>query len=180
MIYYSIPWSRTKNIGGYYNSFMDLLDNGDWGCFVDGDACFTTTYFGNQLHDITEKYPECGLFTAMTNRVKNKWQVLPGIDHSNNDINYHRRIGSELYEVKYDLIRDVSDVDRITAMSGVLILIKRDLWAELGGFKHGMLGVDNDMMWKAQDKHKKIYLMEGVYVYHWYRDGNTEDTAHLK
>jgi len=180
MIYYTIPWNTDKNIGVYYNIIAAAAEHdNDYLCFIDADATFTTHFFGKQLEDIIKKYPECGLFTAKTNRVGCQWQ-LENCDWNNNDIAYHRAIGQKLYETRYDRITDVSDKPRNEAMSGVLILIRKSLWKSLGGFiETGMLGVDNDIMWKAQSRNEKIYLMNGVYLYHWYRGGDKNSRSHL-
>ena len=85
-IYYSQPWSTKKNIGAYYNKFMELLpDDDDFACFTDGDAMFMTVYYGRQIEDIVKKYPQCGLFTCMTNRVAFPNQIAD-ISWQNNDI----------------------------------------------------------------------------------------------
>jgi hypothetical protein len=39
----------------------------------------------------------------------------------------------------------------------------------LGKFSDGFLGVDTQMHQSARAKSIEVYLMEGVYVYHWYR-----------
>ena len=63
MIYYSIPWHSKQNIGSYYNKFMQLLPNSNYGCFIDGDACFTTSNFGSIIESHTNK-PNVGLWTC--------------------------------------------------------------------------------------------------------------------
>jgi len=176
-IYYSIPWDSDKNLGQYYNDFMSKLNDDEFACFIDGDACFTTQYFGKQLEDIVEKYPECGLFTAVASRMGCIWQRAG--DPNTDDINIHRRIGKQLFDSKYDEIVDVSDVHYLSVLSGVLILLKKEIWKKLGGFpEEGILGIDNSIHWKAQGMKEKVYLMNGVYLYHWYR-GGTEDLSHL-
>ncbi|MFH1231538.1 MAG: glycosyltransferase domain-containing protein [Planctomycetota bacterium] len=171
-IYYSMPWNNDQNVGAYYNSFMKLLGDDDYACFIDGDTIFTTVHYGKQIYDIVTQNPNCRLFTAMTNRVQCKYQVVDGIDKDNNDMVYHRELGEKLFAEKYDEVQDISLKGKYEAMSGVLILIKKSLWKELGGFKDGFLTVDNDIMWKVQAKNEKILLMDGVYLYHWYRFKN--------
>ena len=62
-------------------------------------------------------------------------------------------------------------------MSGVVILLSKKTWALLGGFPDGFLGVDNAIHQAARDQDCRVYLMEGVYVYHWYR-ADTHRSAH--
>jgi GT2 family glycosyltransferase len=177
-VHYPHPWSRGKNIGEYYNYFMKMLPDGDWACFVDGDAMFTTTFYGNQIEDIIDKYPECELFTARANRIGCIWQRYGS--WASNDMEEHRKVGKELFDTEYDHILDVSDVPRLKVLGGVLILISKACWKRLGGFvEQGMLGVDNDIHWKAMDAGEKVYMMTGVYLFHWYRGGKMHDKSHL-
>ncbi len=155
-----------------------LPDDNDYACFVDGDACFTTNVFGKQLEDIVSRYPECGLFTARTNRIACKYQRAG--DWSDNDMSYHRGFGKECADLDYSNIKDISDVGKKEVMGGVLILIRKAIWNRLGGFHtKGMLGVDNDIHWRAMAHKEKVYLMMGVYMMHWYRGGNIHDKKHL-
>jgi GT2 family glycosyltransferase len=161
---------------------MELLPNEeDFACFIDGDACFTTTYFGKQLEDIIVKYPSCGLFSSVASRAGCIWQRAGNPDIDN--IRVHREIGLELQTTKYDAIKNVSHVHPMHVLSGHLILISKKVWRKLGGFKEaGILGVDNDIHWKAMAAGEKVYLMEGVYLYHYYRNDSkctTNNTGHL-
>lgn len=179
-IYYSIPWDTQKNIGEYYNRFMEMMTDNDYACFIDGDAIFTTTFFGKQLEDIIDKHPECGLFTATASRIGSKWQRSG--DWESDDMKTHREIGKHISEKFYDTVEDVSDKTvQDDLMGGVLILIKKSVWDKIGRFKKdGMLGVDNDIYLKAQKAGEKVYLMKGVYLYHYYRGGKQSNNNHLK
>jgi GT2 family glycosyltransferase len=178
-IIYSIPWNREKNLGVYYNDVCNRLKENEFACFIDGDAMFLHKFYGNQLEDIIAKYPECGLFTCPASRMGCIWQRIEGLQNTD-DITYHREIAKMLYATKYDSITDVSNVHRMHVLGGVLILISKKVWRKLGGFKtEGILGVDNDIHWRAMDHNEKVYLMNGVYLYHWYRGGNEEDKGHL-
>lgn len=169
MIYYIIPWNSSKNIGVAYNTSMEIVGENDYVCFLDADACFTTHFFGKQIEDIVEKNSECGFFTSYTNRVGCSWQLYG--DSKSNDISYHREIGSHLYNNFYDKVTQI--VDPVNALSGVLMLISKKTWRDVGGFnERGMLGIDNEFYFKALSQNKIIYRMDGVYVYHWYRGGD--------
>lgn len=169
MIHYIIPWNTEKNIGIAYNTSMQIVGENDFVCFLDADACFTTSFFGKQLEDIVTKYPESEFFTCYTNRVGCPWQLYG--DQKTNDIAYHRQIGLELYNNSYDSVTQIQDP--VNALSGVLILISKRLWLNLGGFnENGMLGIDNEFYFKALSQNQIIYRMNGVYVYHWYRGGD--------
>ena len=181
MIYYNIPWNTQKNLGKAYNNFMKMLPGEkDFACFIDADASFTTYFFGKQIEQVIEAHPECGVFTAMTNRVGCTYQIQPGVNPTNNDMAYHRAMGEKVWNENLTRITDISNVPRGTVMSGVLILIRKDIWQDIGGFKEdGMLGIDSDLHWRCMDHAQKVYLMRGVYLYHWYRNNNRTDKKHL-
>lgn len=156
---------------------MELLPNeNDYACFIDGDACFTTHTYGKQIEDILKQYPDVDLWTAMTNRVATKWQMVRCVN--TNDIEYHRKLGKALQEEKYDKVRDVTSKSPI---SGFFFVLKKKSWMKTKGFKKkGMLGVDNSIHYEMQRIGGKVYQMLGLYVYHWYRNGNRWDTKHLQ
>lgn len=178
MIEYIIPWSSEKNLGKAYNDAVRTSDK-EYVCFLDRDAMFTTPFYGKQIEDIVKKNPKAGAFTCMTNRVWCKWQIPVGIDQETNDIEYHFKKGLEFQEAHY---WEVQDKTQHGWMSGVMILIKKSTWQKIGGFREsGMLGVDNDFHKRLRAHAEKLYLMRGVYVYHWYCGSmNKRNTNHLK
>lgn len=181
MIYYSIPYSTERNLGEYYNSFMENLPNDtDFACFVDGDTIFTTSNFGTQIASAVERYPDCRFFTCYTNRIGFKQQIHPLVDQNTNDMEYHRNFGRLLQDNHWDECDELPTSDRNSLISGMFLLIRKDLWREVGGFKSGMLSVDNDFHQKCIDKNEKLLLLKGVYIYHWYRWPNANRTEHLK
>jgi GT2 family glycosyltransferase len=171
MIYTSIPYSSDKRLGKAYNTFMNKLPNeDDIGCLLDHDAMFTTTDWHKQISAIAEKNPEAGCFVTMTNRIGCKWQRQPGVDQENHDMKYHREVGQQVQQQSYDTVEDVTNKDRQEVLGGVMILLRKSVWRKIGGFtEDGILGVDNDLHWRIQKYKQKVYLMRGVYLYHWYR-----------
>ncbi len=160
------PSGHGTNLGHAYNEQMKRLDDDDWACFIDHDACFTTRQWYRQLEAITQRLDGPAVLTAMTNRVGSRWQIAPGVDPNNHSMEYHRAIGEKLMGEHGAKLTDVTDHP---LMSGVVILLSKNTWKLLGGFEDGFLGVDNAIHQAARDKGFKVYLMEGLYVYHWYR-----------
>ena len=181
MIYYSVPFDSGKNIGRYYNQFMEILpSDDDWGCFVDGDTIFTTSDYGLIVEKAIEENPDASCFTCMTNRVGCAWQIAPGVNVSSNDIAYHRKFGQTMKTVYGSSVLDVTHKPKKEVMSGFFFAIKKSAWKAIGGFREaGMLGIDNDLHWKLQHKNLKFYMIRGLYLYHWYRGGNMQDKSHL-
>ena len=163
------PKNHPNNLGWAYRNFMDKIDNeNDWVCFLDHDATFTTKNWYTQLEDIVEKFSDYGLFTCMTNRVGNNYQIPQSIDKNNHNIIYHRAIGKKLQDTFYDSLTDYSVMDK-TLLSGHFMLVKKKTWNIINGCTNGFLGVDNDIHKRCIDKGIKVGIMNGVYVYHWYR-----------
>lgn len=171
------PFDRNKNIGAHYNQCMNLLNDGDYAVFVDGDTQFLTYHYGQQLYDITEKHPNVGVFTCFTNRVNCRWQILPGVDQDTNDILYHRKIAQN-QEDKFKGI--IADVTNHSPMSGVFMMISKQHFNKIGKFpEEGMLGIDNWLHEATRKVGGKVYLMQGLYIYHYYRNNNKEGHKHL-
>ncbi|MHB1560028.1 MAG: glycosyltransferase [Isosphaeraceae bacterium] len=160
------PRSQGRNLGFAYNELMARLRDDDWACFIDHDACFTTQDWYAQLEEITASLTGPCVLTALTNRVGSHWQRAPGVDRDNHAMDYHRRIGRAIQAEARGTLRDVT---RESLMSGVVILLSKSTWVQLGGFEDGFLGVDNAIHQAARDRGIPVCLMEGVYVYHWYR-----------
>jgi len=160
------PRSEGKNLGLAYNELMARLSDDDWACFIDHDACFTTYDWYAQLEEITARLTEPCVLTALTNRVGSHWQRAPGVDRNNHAMDYHRRVGTAVQAAARGTLRDVTHE---SLMSGVVILLSKKTWLQLGGFAEGFLGVDNAIHQAARDQGFPVYLMRGVYVYHWYR-----------
>jgi GT2 family glycosyltransferase len=181
MIYYSVPYSTEKNLGKYYNDFMRMLpSDDDYGCFVDGDTMFTTTNYGHIINDVVNENPDVGCFTCYTNRIGCKWQVAPGVDQDTNDMNYHRNFGLSLQTIFGTECEDMTDVSNKEVLSGHLMLLKKSVWKKIGGFaEKGMLGIDNDLHWKIKNNNEKVYIMKGIYIFHWYRWPDPKNKSHL-
>lgn len=158
---------KAINLGWTYNQYMQLLPNDDdWACFLDHDAMFTTHNWYEQLETIIQKYPEYGLFTAKTNRIGHSIQKVRGIDIHNHDMKYSRQMGLELQEKYYDKVTEMPRV-----ISGVLMLTKKSVWKATKGFKDGFLGIDSHYDGQVRKlAGYKVGLMEGFFVYHWYRE----------
>jgi hypothetical protein len=186
MIYTHIAYAPTecdKNIGCAYNKFMDILPNDDdWACFLDHDAMFTTTDWYTQLNRIISAHPNVGAFGVRTNRVAYPWQLVGNIDVDNMDIRYHRNIG-EYLQKKYFLrisrgsTKNHTGEYEASRFSGVVILIQKKIWKRIGGFEAtGFLGIDDDLRFRVYKENIPFAIMDGVYVYHWYRY-NTSHSA---
>lgn len=164
-IYYGIPYSLERNLGAEYNRYMKLLPNDDdWMVLNDGDTMFLTFDFGHHIAEVIKKLPDAGIITCKTNRIRQKLQQFK---ENSPDVIVHRLLAQDL-DKKYR-----GQVERVTkTISGFFMAIKKKTWLEMGKFseKDGkLIAVDTAFSKKVLDKGKSIYVMQGMYVFHYYR-----------
>lgn len=175
-IHHVTPWDCDKNIGAAYNRSLSSIREGEWVCFLDGDAIHTTNFFGRYIAQAVRANPWADMLTCWTNRVACPWQILPGVDQMSDDVRRHRRIGQAQWDIEGPRCTDVTDN---SPLSGVLMVVSRESWLRFGGFLDGMLGVDNEYHQRIRDAGGRVARMDGIYVYHWYRGGCHSDKGHL-
>ena len=165
------PQSTAMNIGAVYNQFMEMIGDDDWACFLDHDAMFTTHNWYKIL-EAAVKYTEdkkvpIGLITGVTNRIGNVEQRIfdkRSIDAQNHDMYFHRKIGNDRL-TNYGLsVRTAKNL-----ISGIVMLTSKKVWKTSGGFKDGFLSVDNEYDRRARMAGFTTVIMDGLYIYHWYR-----------
>ncbi len=158
---------------------MSLLPNDDdWGCLMDMDTMFLTPDVGHQIEEVIKKYPDTGLFTAITNRVGLKEQCYGGnIDNDPNVRNW-QRVAVNLQSSKRLEVRKIDHI-----ISGHLMLVKKSTWLKVNKFPEPgkILAVDNSFSKRILDNGFDIKLMEGVFIFHYYRlHKNISDKTHLR
>lgn len=170
MIYTMIPWDDDGNLGRAYNQFMELLPEEAWACFKDHDCITTTNQWNMQFAEAIAFLPEAGAFVATTNRIASDWQRRgdPEID----DMNWHRRYGTNRLQVR--TLLDISDTK---GFGGVMFCVSKKAWREVGGFADGLGCVDHSLHFRLQKIGRKVYLVEGLYVYHWRHKGEPDPTS---
>lgn len=164
MLITAIAYDLERNLGKAYREILARLRAEDHCCFLDHDATFTTYNWYGQLLEAIERYPDAGLFGAMTNRIGNKQQIAPGAPEGH-DVAAHRRFGLELQKQHGS---DAIDVTNRHLLSGVVLCIPAPARPGLS-IADGFFGVDNELHRAVRRMGRKIYLLPGLYVQHWYR-----------
>lgn len=170
------PFAPDLNLGAAYNEAMAMLHPDDWALLLDHDACFTTREWNRQVREAIAFKPGAGAFVACTNRIAAPWQKAG--DANCHDIAEHRRFGAERLKV-----RTLLDVTDTRGFGGVAFALSRRAWERAGGFADGMFCVDHKMHFALRDAGLRVYLLEGLYVYHWRRangDGPPVDAPYAK
>lgn len=157
------PFRADMNLGAAYNEAMRLLPRDGWAVFLDHDAAWTTRSWYLQIREAIAFKPDAGAFGAVTNRIAPDWQQAGARD--NHDMVAHRQFGDE----RLRTVRTLLDVTHTKGFGGVVIVISRRAWERAGGFVDGMLCVDHRMHFALRDAGLRVYLHEGLYVYHWRR-----------
>lgn len=162
MILAMTPFSLERNLGRAYNNAMGLLPEGGWAIFTDHDAIvgLTRDWFRLIAEAIAFK-PEAGAFVAVTNRIDATWQRASEADPENHDIGYHTAIALERKRR-----RTLLDITDTKGFGGVCFAVSKDAWRAAGGFADGLLCVDHSLHFGVRRAGRRVYLHEGLYVYH--------------
>ena len=177
-VHHIVPWeTETNKIGTYLNYLFDMIEDGDWICILDGDAVHTTTWFGKRIENTIRENLSYSMFSCLTNRTTPDCQIAPGSNWEDNDISNHRKLGEELWEKNRTSVHDIT---HSSPASGYLFLVSKETWENSGKFDESrMLGIEWDFCERVKKSGGKIGIMQGIYVYHWYRGGNKFDNRHL-
>lgn len=164
MIHTMMPFALDMNLGRAYNESMELLpSDDDWAVFLDHDAIWTTRDWYRQITEAVAAVPDAGLFTAIASRGWQKWQWTCN-EPDNHDMAWHRKVGKERLAV-----RTLLDVTQASGIAGVVMVIQKRKWRQVGGFVDGMYCVDHGLHFALARAGYRIYVHEGLYVYHWRR-----------
>lgn len=181
MIYYHTPYATNGKIGEYYNQAVNICpSDDDWVCFTDRDVWFPHHHYGHIIEEYS-KTTEYGLLTCKTNRVGPSYQNCNGAYWHEESNNKHVEIAESMYKEHGLKITDITDT--IPYISGMLMMIKKSTWKKSGGFPvigyPNNLFIDNDIHIAVKKCGERVGLMEGVYVWHYYRNGVPSDMEHL-
>lgn len=171
MIYFFTPYSFRKKLFEAYDDYMKLIPNDDdWGCLMDGDMAFLLSDFGNQIEDYITKFPDTGLFTCYGSRCPYGHQVKAGVNQNTDSI---RTIYDNTVRLRQNDHLKVTQINR--RIAGHLMVIRKRTWMkyreEIAAHAENanIQAVDtaiSDILLKHQEK---ILLMEGLQVFHYYR-----------
>ena len=162
----TIPFSTKGNIGEEYNRIMKSCPE-DWVGFMDHDLFIANPHWYKIFTEaISVLGDKAGYIGCMTNRVGSPLQRLEA--QRNNDIAYHKKFAEGVYKEHGNAVQDVTDSQ--FSPSALMFVTSKKAWYEVGGFREtGLIGVDTNYVGKLKAKCYKIYLLKGLYVYHWYR-----------
>lgn len=179
-IWYSNPYSTTKQIGMALNKFCRIVPNDDdWIILQDGDICYLTPDWGQLIEkSLAKNGDEFGLIGCYTNRLRGLHQLYGGQISNDHDIKNHYTIAN-VYAKNEAKVNDIG----MYGVAGLFMAFKKSTWKEVNGFNENSIAFDSDFNVKVRQKGYKLGLINNLYVYHCYRIWNDlapeYDTKHL-
>lgn len=161
MIHTFVPFDLDRNLGGAYNSCMELIGENDWAVFLDHDAMFTTREWFRQITEAVAFQPDA-MFVGMCNRIAAPWQQIGPKD--NHDIAVHRAFGKERLKE-----RTLLNITFTKGAGGVVQVVSKRGWRNAGGYLPGMFCVDHMMQFGHRKAGREVWMIDGLYLYHWRR-----------
>jgi len=161
-------------MGTAYNNCLSQHPDKDWLAIIDHDAMFTTYDWYPQLQHAIQENPKAKAFTCRVNRLASLRQMVPGVDPHNHDISYHRRLGKYLSKYHWGKTTPHINPKEAGNYSGVFLCVSIETMRSLGGFPATgqTLGQDNLIHKKILESGHEFHVVNGIYMYHWYRADN--------
>ena len=174
-----IPYAPDGNLGPIWNEILESLPADGWAAILDHDAMFTTPVWYKQVMRAIKEQP-LGTFSCVSNRigVESRWQSTSrdDMDAGEHDIRSHRILGAELSKD-----RTLTDVTDRELMAGMFFVISKKTYRIIGPFPNGLRGLDNTLHMRLRMKSLRLYCINGLYLYHWYRaDGHNAVAGSLQ
>lgn len=163
----TVPFAINQNVGIAYNRIMERLEG--WVGFMDHDIFFANPGWYELFVDAIDRLGEnAGLITCVTNRIGCQLQKQPNVDRNNHDIRYHKKMARQTYDQSGNEIVDITGSP--FSPSALVFITHKRAWQKAGGFserKH--IGCDNDYCGRLKRNGYRLFVIKGLYVYHWYR-----------
>ena len=177
-IYYSNPWSSSKNMGGAINAFCRIVPNGsDWIIIQDGDICYLTPDWGNRIEQALQlDGDKFGLVGCYTNRLAANTQLHLGRFSENMNIPHHYNIAAAYNGQGIEALRPEENI------AGLFMAFRKEVWEQVGGFREKTPCFDTFFSRAVKECGHRIGLIRSLYVFHAYRPWSRsprQDNKHL-
>lgn len=163
-IWYLQPYAVDKNIGREYNYQCELIPDNDWICILDHDTMFLNPETKKQVEEIVlTQGGSWDLLGCVTNRIGSTHQCAYGIFSDDPDIKEHYKTAQALHSANYGEIKHT-----MKGIAGFFMLMPKKTWERLK-FTENTISFDTDFSRRLLQKGGRIGVMQGVYVFHYYR-----------
>lgn len=175
MIFYITSWSSSKNYGGAINEAIERLNcsDDDWCCVRDGDSCFLTPDWGNQIQSIIENAYGYDLIGCSTNRLREPHQLVAKMFSNERTLLEHyeaaenmAKLGNVIHPFHHDI-------------AGMFMLFRYSAWKN-NKFKENTAIFDR--LFTRGITKGRVGIAPGLYVLHMYRlwsNNPKNDSKHL-
>ena len=174
------PFATDKNYGGAINEACARFNDDEWILLTDGDVTFLTPDWGKQIADVIQTHGDrYDLYGCVTNRLAQPTQRYKGEFSDNHDMLHHYAIAKELERTLY---AEVTDITKHRVIAGMFMLFRKSLWNRIK-FKENTLHFDSLFSKEVVRQGGKLGLIEGLYVYHFYRGWSDKprfEVSHLQ
>lgn len=175
-VHHITPGRSDKNIGKAINEIIEKLPNNDWICLRDID---TLPMYHEKIYKQCEEIAQAAeydLVGCMTNRLGLHYQLVGGRKSNDSDILNHRKIAVELYNEHGSNVMPIQQV-----IGGLFMLFPKSTWNAVGGFPEGGIQInghffDYHFCKQVMAKRLRIGISKGIYLFHYYRFQNGDDT----
>lgn len=163
-IWYLQPYATDKNIGREYNYQCEKIPENDWLCIMDHDTMFLHHETKKQIEEIVlTQGSSWDLLGAITNRIGSPHQCANGILSDDPNIKVHYEIATNIHILNYGVVELT-----LKGIAGFLMLMPKSTWDKLK-FVENNIAFDTDFSRRLLQKGGRIGIMQGVYVFHYYR-----------
>ena len=174
VVHYVSPYAVDYNLGASYNAAANGLKASDYIALMDNDACFLDVRFGRWIAETIKANPHYDIFVPRTNRLRDDMQRVNQMMNVA-DIKKHREVTETIWKKN-----STNMIDAERPPAGLCMIMKVSTLRKLK-FRNGLLVIDTDFMWRAKNAGYKIGIMQGIYLFHYYRLAEGADkTGHLR
>lgn len=162
-----IPYEPNGKLCTACNRIMETTQ-APWVLILDHDVYLCNPFWYQIcLHTVSKIGYKAGWITCVTNNIANGKQLAPGVNRKTDDLIYHINFGAEIWK------KNGLSVKRVSGnLSGLFILTHKQAWLDAGGFKSrggNEMCVDTNYAKDLQEAGYKLYVMTGLYVYHYWK-----------
>ena len=172
-IWYLQPYASDLMIGAEYNAQIRCVPDDDWICILDQDVIFLHPKTKAQIQEIVNSDPPYELLGCMLSRIGSGYQCPGGKISHNHDMLHHFKIAEQLHKEQYGVV-----TDHKRPIAGALMLFPKSVWKKHPFYPNGP-HFDSEFGFEVL-KYGKIGLMQGVYLYHFYRAYANGNPQHYK
>ena len=162
IVRYFQPFDNLGNLGAAYNECQEGLADEDWICIMDQDVCVLDSRVKKWIARTIQANPNVQVFVPVTNRlsaydqrVNNAFSVVNIVWHKSVTVKRHNTF-------KYRVRKPTQ------TPAGMMVIMQAHLLREFP-FRNGLMYIDTDWFQRIEKAGVSVGIMEGVYVFHYYR-----------